>query len=80
MKKIQQMQALKPLSNVQQELLKLYAKNVADEDLLALRYIMGLYFAEKAAALMDEFAQQKGLSPQDLAKWAYEHYRSKNRA
>ena len=72
------MQAIQPLSNVQQELLKLYAKNVADDDLLALRYMMGLYFAEKASRLMDEFAQQKGLSPQDLAKWAYEHYRSQN--
>ncbi|MCB0522797.1 MAG: hypothetical protein KDD27_27885 [Saprospiraceae bacterium] len=74
------MQTGQELSNVQKELLKLYAKNVADEDLQALRYIMGLYFAEKASHLMDEFTREKGLSPQDLAKWAYEHYRTQNRA
>ena len=68
------------MSNVQLELLKLYARNVADQDLLAIRYMIGLYFAEKATTAMDNFIAEKGLTPQQIANWAYDHWRSQNRA
>ena len=74
------MQATQGLSNIQKELLKLYAKNISDDDLKAIRYMLGLYFAEKASQLMDSFAEEKKLSPQDLADWAYEHSRIQNRS
>ena len=68
------------MSNIQLELLKLYARNVADQDLLAIRYMIGLYFAEKATTAMDNVIAEKGLTPQQIATWAYEHWRSQNRA
>jgi hypothetical protein len=67
------------MSDLQLEVLKLYARNIGDEDLLAIRYMIGLYFAEKATAAMDNFIEEKGLTPQQLANWAYEHWRSQNR-
>ena len=68
------------MSNLQLEILKLYARDVAEQDLLAIRYMIGLYFAEKATAEMDNFISEKGLTPQQIADWAYEHWRSQNRA
>lgn len=68
------------MSDLQLELLKLYARNIGDQDLLAIRYMIGLYFAEKATTAMDNFVAEKDLTPQQLANWAYEHWRSQNRA
>jgi hypothetical protein len=66
------------MSNLQLELLKLYGRDVADVDLLAIRYMIGLYFAEKATNAMDNFIAEKQLNPQQIANWAYEHWRSKS--
>jgi hypothetical protein len=67
------------MSNLQLELLKLYAQEVQESDLLAIRYMIGLYFAEKATTAMDTFVAENNLTPQQLANIAYEHWRSKNR-
>jgi hypothetical protein len=67
------------MSNLQLELLKLYARQVQEADLTAIRYMIGLYFAEKATAAMDNFIAENNLTPQQLANMAYEHWRSKNR-
>lgn len=64
-------------SNIHLELLKLYSRNVDDEDLLAIRQLIGLYFAEKASAAMDNFTDTNEISSIDLANWAYQHWRSK---
>ncbi len=69
----------KSMSNLQLELLKLYARDVQEADLLAIRYMIGLYFAEKATAAMDDFIENNNLSPQQLANMAYEHWRTQNR-
>lgn len=61
------------LSNLQLELLKLYARNVSEADLKAIRYLIGLYFAEKATAAMDQFVEENKITPEQLAAWAYEH-------
>lgn len=67
------------MSNLQLELLKLYARDIPEADLLAIRYMIGLYFAEKSTAAMDKFISDNNLTPQQLANMAYEHWRSKNR-
>ena len=72
--------AVKELSNVQRELLKLYANNVPDEQLLEIRMLLGQYFAEKATQLMDEFIEEKGLTEQDLINWTNERDRRENRS
>jgi hypothetical protein len=69
----------KSMSNLQLELLKLYARDVQEADLLAIRYMIGLYFAEKATAAMDDFIENNNLSPQQLANMAHEHWRTQNR-
>jgi hypothetical protein len=69
----------KSMSNLQLELLKLYARDVPDGDLMAIRYMIGLYFAEKATAAMDDFITTNNMTPQQLATMAYEHWRAQNR-
>jgi hypothetical protein len=68
------------LNNLQKELLRLYAHQVQDEDLIAIRTMIGLYFAEKATRAMDAFTAEQSLSPQEIANWAYEHWRTQNRS
>ena len=68
----------KVMSNLQMELLKLYARNIPDADLLAIRYMIGIYFAEKATLAMDNFIAENNLTPLQLANMAYEHWRSKD--
>lgn len=43
-----------PLSNLQLEFLKLYADNVAEEDLKNIQRMIAKYFAEKAIQQADE--------------------------
>jgi hypothetical protein len=69
----------KSMSNLQLEILKLYARDVPDGDLIAIRYMIGLYFAEKATAAMDNFITTNSLTPQQLSQMAYEHWRAQNR-
>ena len=42
-----------PFSNLQLELLKLYARKVSDRDLLQIKTLLGQYFAYKASDLAD---------------------------
>ncbi len=48
------MQVQSPLSNLQQELLKLYASNISETDLLVIKRYLAKFFAEKAIAEADE--------------------------
>jgi hypothetical protein len=68
------------MSNLQLELLKLYSRDVSEQDLVAIRYLIGLYFAEKTTAAMDEFIEKNNVKPEEIAKWAYEHWRGKHRS
>jgi len=70
-------QELKPsFSNLQLEMLKLYANGISDEQLLEIKWLLGNYFAEKATAGMDAFLQDKGLSKQDIIERSKEHHRA----
>ncbi|MEM1120058.1 MAG: hypothetical protein AAGJ18_06385 [Bacteroidota bacterium] len=51
-----------PFTNLQLELLKLYAKELPESDLLEIKQMIGKYFAKKASDLADEVWEQKGLS------------------
>ena len=65
------------LSNLQQELLKLYANNVSEESLHEIKMLLTNYFAEKATQAMDKVWEEKGLTPQDMIEWTNEHHRRK---
>ncbi|TAD95587.1 MAG: hypothetical protein EAZ97_15265 [Bacteroidetes bacterium] len=52
-----------PLSNLQLELLKLFAQNVADQDLIQIKLLIAQYLAQKSSELADKVWEEKGLSP-----------------
>ncbi len=62
-------------SNLQKELLKLYAVNVADEDLLQIRLMIGNYFANKATNAVEDFLADKNISTKEYNNWENEHNR-----
>ena len=68
----------KPMSNLQAELLKLYANDLSDEQLLEIKGMLSNYFAQKATEAMDEVWEAQGLTQQDMTNWTNEHNRLKD--
>jgi predicted transcriptional regulator len=66
------MQFQAPLSNLQQELLKLYASNISETDLLVIKRYLAKYFAEKAIAQADEIWDTKGYTNETMKNWLNE--------
>jgi hypothetical protein len=62
-----------PFSNIQLELLKLYADNIPDEDLLAIKKLIAKYFFEKAKDAADKAWDEKGLDEKTLLQ---KHHRT----
>ena len=58
-----------PFTNLQMQLLKLYAKQVSDEDLRAINQRIVDYFAEKATKAADEIWDKKGYSNELIDEW-----------
>jgi hypothetical protein len=74
-------QQLKPgFSNLQLEILKLYANGIPDSQLMEIKWLLGKYFAEKATQGMDQLIQERGLTENDLTEKSKEHHRSANRS
>jgi hypothetical protein len=65
------------LSNMQKELLKLYATNIPDEELLEIKLLLSNYFAEKATKEVDKHWEENNWNKETMNKWANEHNRSK---
>ena len=63
------------LSNLQKELLKLYATNISEEQLHEIKLLLAKFFAEKATEAMDKQWQEQQLSEQDMINWTNEHNR-----
>ena len=57
------------LTNLQQELLKLYAQQVSENDLQNIRELIGQYFANRLTTLADTAWEQKGWSEQTMYDW-----------
>ena len=57
------------LTNLQQELLKLYAQQVDDTDLQNIRELIGQYFANRLTTLADKAWEQQGWSAQTMHEW-----------
>lgn len=66
------MQVQAPLSNLQQELLKLYASNVSETDLLEIKRYLAKYFAEKAIIEADKIWEEKGYTNETMKNWLNE--------
>lgn len=61
-----------PLTNVQLELLKLYATDLSEEDLSELRDILADFYAKKSIQLADRVWKEKGLTNDDMDAWLNE--------
>ncbi len=73
------MQSAQPLSNLQQELLKLYASNIDDNDLLNIKRYLAKYFANKAIKEADEIWDEKGYTDKTMEQWLNEDDKSYNK-
>lgn len=60
------------LTNIQQELLKIYSKNIKNEDLENVKIILARYFAKKASSRASKILKQKGITNNDLKNWLNE--------
>lgn len=53
-------------TNIQHELLRLYSYNISDEDLLAIRDLIGTYFKNKLQKKVSDAARQMGYTQEDF--------------
>ena len=70
------MTAQPALSNLQLDLLKMFAHQVPDEDLMAVRRLLTQYFAQKAIAEADAVWAEKGWTAADTERLTNEHHRT----
>ena len=66
------MSSAQPLSNLQQELLKLYSSNIDDADLENVRRFLAKYFADKAIKEADDIWDKKSYNNQTMEQWLNE--------
>ena len=64
------------LSNIQKELLKIYANDITEQELFEVKLLLSKYFAEKATDELNKFMSENNLSDDTLIQWTHEHNRS----
>ncbi|MFM9947084.1 MAG: hypothetical protein ACKV1O_04025 [Saprospiraceae bacterium] len=57
-----------PFTDLQLELLKLYARRVPEQDLLEIKRLLAQYFMDKASDLADQVWDEKGLTEEEILK------------
>ncbi|MCH6234902.1 hypothetical protein [Cognataquiflexum rubidum] len=57
-----------PLTNLQRELLTLFAQDVSEQELNEIKQLISSYFAEKAMDLADKAWEEKGWTDEDAIK------------
>ena len=57
-----------PFSNLQLELLKLYASNIPDADLLEIKRYLARFFMKKAIAEADKIWDERGYTPELMSQ------------
>lgn len=62
----------KQLTNLQLELLKLFAQQVSETDLQNIRTLIGQYFAQRLTGLADRAWEQNGWTAQTMHDWLNE--------
>lgn len=64
------------LTNLQRELLDLFALDLPEDELREIGRLLARHFAEKATAGFEAFADERGLSAEHVDSWAFEHHRA----
>ena len=67
------------LTNLQRELLDLFATELSDDELRDVRHVLAQHFAARATVAFDRFADDRGFTPEETDRWAFGHDRG-NRA
>ncbi len=57
-----------PLTNVQAELLKVFSRQIPDEDLLELRQVMARFLLQKARQRADNIWEKKGYNDSTMSQ------------
>jgi hypothetical protein len=57
------------MSNIQLELLKLYASNISEAELLDIQHLMAEYFAKRSVSAADALWDERGLTQTDMKAW-----------
>ena len=65
-----------PLNPGQLEILKLFSRDLGEEDLLAIKRLIVKYLAEKASRMADQIWQEKGWTNEDMDRLANTHMRT----
>ena len=61
--------AQQPLTNLQMELLKLYAMRLSDDQLLEVKQVLARHFAKRLTRRVDGLWQERGLTAADMDRW-----------
>jgi hypothetical protein len=64
------------LSNLQLELLKIFSRNISDQQLLEIKGILSRYFADKASDEFERLAEERGWTVETYKQWTNEHSRA----
>ncbi|MDP2303736.1 MAG: hypothetical protein Q8N03_15070 [Ignavibacteria bacterium] len=64
--------ASQPLTNVQEELLKLYSQNLSPEEMKELKSVLAKFFASKAVKKANEIWDEKKYSNNTMDTWLNE--------
>lgn len=64
------------LTAAQLDLLKLFSREIPDENRKEIRQLITKYFAEKATAEMDKLFEEKGWGGEKLEEWSKGHMRT----
>jgi hypothetical protein len=58
-----------PFTNLQLEILRVYAMNLPDEDLLAIRRMIARYLLDKVRQRVNIISQERGYNQETLENW-----------
>lgn len=64
-----------PLNTLQLELLELFARDVSNQDLLAIKQMVSNFFAQKAIEEADAIWEEKGYTDDTMIEWLNIHER-----
>jgi len=64
------------ITNLQQELMKIFSIQMTEQELLEIRSLLANYFAQKSDDEMERVWKEKGYSTDTIKQWANEHMRT----
>ncbi len=66
----------KPLSNMQQELLKMFSRDINDNDVIETKRLITKYFAEKSISEANKVWDEKNWTDEDMNRLLHTHLRT----